>query len=189
MANIYNITAELEDIFLELEENGGELTPELEERLAITQDNLKSKLDGYRKAYTVLNLEAESCKKEEQRLAVLHKTKENNAERLKGVMLDAVIAYGDLGKSGNKVINLVDSKFYTKNSKCVKINENLNQIFIDLVLEHLQSLWDNDMMMMVISHLVEMFFLNKLMINLLKNILNNLLDLKKKLEVILRLMI
>lgn len=44
MANIYNITAELEDIFLELEENGGELTPELEERLAITQDNLKSNL-------------------------------------------------------------------------------------------------------------------------------------------------
>ena len=132
MANIYNITAELEDIFLELEENGGELTPELEERLAITQDNLKSKLDGYRKAYTVLNLEAESCKKEEQRLAVLRKTKENNAERLKGVMLDAVIAYGDLGKSGNKVINLVDSKLYTKNSKCVEIDENLNQIFIDL---------------------------------------------------------
>ena len=44
MANIYNITAELEDIFLELEENGGELTPELEERLAITQDNLKENL-------------------------------------------------------------------------------------------------------------------------------------------------
>lgn len=188
MANIYNITAELEDIFLELEENGGELTPELEERFAITQDNLKSKLDGYRKAHTVLNLEAESCKKEEQRLAVLRKTKENNAERLKGVMLDAVIAYGDLGKSGNKVINLVDSKLYTKNSKCVKINENLNQIFIDLVLEHLQSLWDNDMMI-VISHLVGMCFLNKLMINLLKNILNNLLNLEKKLGIILRLTI
>lgn len=44
-----------------------------------------------------------------------------------------------------KVINLVDSKLYTKNSKCVEIDENLNQIFIDLVLEHLQSLWDNDM--------------------------------------------
>ena len=35
MANIYNITVELEDIFLKLEENGGELTPELEERLVI----------------------------------------------------------------------------------------------------------------------------------------------------------
>ena len=130
MASIYNITTELEDIFLELEENGGELTPELEEHLAITQDNLKSKLDGYRKAYTVLNLEAESCKKEEQRLAVLRKTKENNAERLKSVMLDAVITYGDLGKSGNKVINLVDSKLYTKNSKCVEIDENLNQYLL-----------------------------------------------------------
>lgn len=145
MANIYNITSELEDIFLELEENGGELTPELEERLAITQENLRSKLDGYRKAYTMLNLEAESCKKEEQRLAVIRKTKENNAERLKGVMLDAVVAYGDLGKSGNKVINLVDSKLYTKNSKCVEIDENLNQIFIDLVLGHLSQLWSNDM--------------------------------------------
>lgn len=145
MANIYNITSELEDIFLELEENGGELTSELEERLAITQENLKSKLDGYRKAYTMLNLEAESCKKEEQRLAVIRKTKENNAERLKGVMLDAVVAYGDLGKSGNKVINLVDSKLYTKNSKCVEIDENLNQIFIDLVLGHLSQLWSNDM--------------------------------------------
>lgn len=63
MASIYNITTELEDIFLELEENGGELTPELEERLAITQDNLKEKLNNYRKAYTMLNLDAESCKK------------------------------------------------------------------------------------------------------------------------------
>ena len=41
-------------------------------------------------------------------------------------MLDAVITYGDLGKSNNKVINLVDSKLYTKNSKCVEIDENLN---------------------------------------------------------------
>ena len=60
-------------------------------------------------------------------------------------MLDAVVAYGDLGKSGNKVINLVDSKLYTKNSKCVEIDENLNQIFIDLVLGHLSQLWSNDM--------------------------------------------
>lgn len=145
MASIYNITAELEDIFLELEENGGELTPELEERLAITQDNLKEKLNNYRKAYTMLNLDAESCKKEEQRLAVLRKTKENNANRLKNVMLDAVITYGDLGKSGNKSIDLVDSKLYTKNSKCVEVDESLNQIFIDLVLDHFKTLWDNDL--------------------------------------------
>lgn len=145
MASIYNITAELEDIFLELEENGEELTPELEERLTITQDNLKEKLNNYRKAYTMLNLDAESCKKEEQRLACLRKTKENHANRLKSVMLDTVITYGKLGESGNRSIDLIDSKLYTRNSKCVEVDESLNQIFIDLVLEHLQSLWDNDM--------------------------------------------
>lgn len=63
MASIYNITAELEDIFLELEENGGELTPELEERLAITQDNLKEKLNNCRKVYTMLNLDLNLVKK------------------------------------------------------------------------------------------------------------------------------
>ena len=145
MASIYNITAELEDIFLKLEENDGELTPKLEERLTITQDNLKEKLNNYRKAYTMLNLDAESCKKEEQRLACLRKTKENHANRLKSVMLDAVITYGNLGESGNRSIDLIDSKLYTRNSKCVEVDESLNQIFIDLVLEHLQSLWDNDM--------------------------------------------
>lgn len=36
-------------------------------------------------------------------------------------MLDAVITYGDLGKSGNKVINLVDSKLYTKIVNVLKL--------------------------------------------------------------------
>ena len=30
--NIFNISRELEDIFFQIEENGGEITPELEER-------------------------------------------------------------------------------------------------------------------------------------------------------------
>lgn len=103
-------------------------------------------------------------------------------------MLDAVIAYGDLGKSGNKVINLVDSKLYTKNSKCVEIDENLNQIFIDLVLEHLQSLWDNDMIDSNFSFNRNVL-LEQINDKFTENILNNLLDLEKKLGVILLLMI
>lgn len=87
MASIYNITTELEDIFLELEENGGELTPELEERLAITQDNLKSKLDGYRKAYTMFNLEAESCKKKSNDYLFFVKLKKTMLKDLKELCL------------------------------------------------------------------------------------------------------
>ena len=38
-----------------------------------------------------------------------------------------------------------DSKLYTRNSKCVEVDESLNQIFIDLVLDHFKTLWDNDL--------------------------------------------
>lgn len=146
MSNIYDISRELEDIFLELDENGGELTPELEERLKINQQNLNDKLDNYRKAYTNLSLEADNCRKEEQRIAVLRKAKQNNADRLKRVMLDAVINYGDCGKSGNKVINLVDSKLYTRNSNCVEVHEYVCNTFVDLIFEQLRELWSADML-------------------------------------------
>ena len=46
MNNIFGISQELEDIFYQIEENGGEITPELEERLAITEDKLHDKLDN-----------------------------------------------------------------------------------------------------------------------------------------------
>lgn len=41
--SIFNVEADLEAIFMELEDNGGELTPELEERLMITQETLRIK--------------------------------------------------------------------------------------------------------------------------------------------------
>ena len=41
--NIWQIQQELLDIFNELEENGGELTSELEDKLNITQSEFKNK--------------------------------------------------------------------------------------------------------------------------------------------------
>ena len=48
--SIFNIEADLEGIFMELEDNGGELTPELEQRLMITQENFENKVSKYVKA-------------------------------------------------------------------------------------------------------------------------------------------
>ena len=42
--NIWQIQQDLLDIFNELEDNGGELTPELEEKLAVTQEDFKNKI-------------------------------------------------------------------------------------------------------------------------------------------------
>lgn len=144
--SLFSINAELEDIFLEIEENGGEVTEELLQKLAITEENLKTKLDGYRKAYSALMSDVEVCKKEKTRIDGIIKVRNNNAERLKNAMHEAVSAYGELGKSGNRVINLPDSKLYTKTSKACDINERYALVFKDLVIENLRELYNNDML-------------------------------------------
>ena len=49
--SIFSIEADLEAIFMELEDNGGELTPELEDKLKITQENFENKVC---KSYSIL---------------------------------------------------------------------------------------------------------------------------------------
>lgn len=144
--SLFAISAELENIFFEIEEAGGEVTEEILAKLAITEENLKQKLDGYRKAYTAISLEADACKKEEARIAAIRKTKENNAKRLKDSMYEAVVAYGETGKCGNKIINLVDSKLYTKKTEVVVINEDILLTFKDLVFDQFRELYNNDML-------------------------------------------
>lgn len=142
--NIFNISRELEDIFYQIEENGGEITPELEEKLAITEDRLHDKLDGYRRVHSKLMSDAKTCKEEETRIAKLRKTKENQAERLKDTMLAAVQQFGALGKSGNRLINLPDAKLYTKASSCTEIDMNRSAILMQIFLDIYQTAWEQD---------------------------------------------
>ena len=142
--NIFNISRELEDIFNQIEENGGEITPELEERLAINEELLHDKLDSYRRIHSKFLADAKICKEEETRIAKLRKTKENQAERLKAVMLDAVQKYGATGKSGNKLVNLPDAKLYTKSSMCTEVDANLACILKDCFLSVFKVSWTMD---------------------------------------------
>ena len=142
--NIFNISRELEDIFYQIEENGGEITPELEKRLTISEENLRDKLDGYRRVHSKLMSDAKTCKEEETRIAKLRKTKENQAERLKDTMLAAVQQFGALGKSGNRLINLPDAKLYTKASSCTEIDMNRSAILMQIFLDIYQTAWEQD---------------------------------------------
>lgn len=145
--SLFSIQCELEDIFLEIEEAGGEVNDEILAKLAITEENFKNKLDSYRKAYSALTYEVEAGKKEKTRLDGIIKTRANNAERLKKSMYEAVVAYGETGKSGNKVVNLVDAKLYTKKTEICVVDEMLLLTFKDLVLDQLHELWDVDMLL------------------------------------------
>lgn len=146
MASLYNISNDLNNIFLEIEENGGEVTEEILDKLAISEDNLRQKLDNYRKAYTSLSFDAETCKKEETRISAIRKTYENNAKRLKDAMFVAVQQFGEVGKNGNRQINLINSKLYTRASQSVDYDSNLALILKDCVIAWLRGLDNNDML-------------------------------------------
>ena len=142
--NIFNISRDLEDIFYQIEENGGEITPELEEQLAIKEEELHAKLDSYRRVHSKMLSDAKTCKEEETRIAKLRKTKEAQAERLKTTMLEAVQRFGATGKSGNKLVNLPDAKLYTKATACTEIDLNRTSILMQIFLDIYRIGWEQD---------------------------------------------
>lgn len=160
--NLFNISQELEDIFLQLEENGGELTPELEERLAINEANLHEKLDGYRRVHSRFMSDVKACKEEEVRIAKIRKSKENQAERLKTNMLEAVMKFGNVGKSGNRVIELPDAKLYTKASACTEVDNNRASVLMQLFLDVYYFVWEQDTLDVRYGTMTEEELLNKI---------------------------
>lgn len=91
---LYNITSEQLRINELLEESGGELTPEIEEALAINEDNFITKSEGYIETiakYKALAEAADVRIKEYQRIK---KTAENIEKRLKERMQWAMEVMG-----------------------------------------------------------------------------------------------
>lgn len=112
--SIFSIEADLEAIFMELEDNGGELTPELEDKLKITQENFENKVSKYVKAIRYYEDNVTILKGRKKNIEDLLKVRENRAKRLRSVVSDAVTRYGIKGKSGNSVLELWDAKLFTK---------------------------------------------------------------------------
>ena len=81
--SIFNIEADLEVIFMELEDNGGELTPELEQRLMITQENFENKVSKYVKAIRYYEDNVSILKGRKKGIDDLLKVRENRVKRLR----------------------------------------------------------------------------------------------------------
>lgn len=112
--NLFEISSELQDIILQLEE--GEATDELIEKLRISEDHLKEKLDSYVKVIRRYSNDVNECKAEKDRVNQIQKTRNNTVERLKNLVLDAVLMFGTTGKSGNKVIEAPTYKLFSRNT-------------------------------------------------------------------------
>ena len=123
MDSLYNIEQELLDVIATLEDNGGELTPELEERLIIGQDNRREKLTSYVAVINEMTAKIDACKCEEKRISSLRKSRENTLDRVKESVLNAVRLFGDATKNGNYVIDLDTCRLSTRSSSSVNIDE------------------------------------------------------------------
>lgn len=144
MSNIFNIKQELLSIFDELEENGGELTPELEEQLNITQEEFRDKIKSYSNAVKMLENDIVDIKAEKTRLNDLQKSKEKTIERLKKIMIDAVELFGDTTKSGSKYLDYGTGKVSIRNTQVVEVEEDITDRFVNRFLTCLRWYQQNN---------------------------------------------
>ena len=138
--NIWQIQQELLDIFNELEENGGELTPELEDKLNITQSEFKNKIENY--LYVIKKTESDinACDAEAKRLTALKKSKQNTVDRIKSVMAKAIEQFGDENKNGNRFIDLGTAKITVRTSNKVIVNDDFAENLVNSTFDEVRSM-------------------------------------------------
>lgn len=139
MDSLYNIEQELLDVISTLEDNGGEFTPELEERLIIGQDNLREKLTSYVAVINKMTAQIDACKCEEKRVSSLRKSRENTLDRIKESVLNAVRLFGDATKNGNYVIDLDTCRLSTRSSSSVNIDEERVDDYIKCIIRFISE--------------------------------------------------
>ena len=91
---LYGITNEMQQLLRLIEENEGEMTPEIENALAISEDNFAAKSEDYGHAILNLKAMAAAAKAEKDRLATLQRFYENTYNRLDSALKSAMVATG-----------------------------------------------------------------------------------------------
>jgi phage host-nuclease inhibitor protein Gam len=94
--NLFNIDAEAFIIQQLLEESEGEITQELEERMAINEAERESKAVGYCYVIKEFKAKAEMIKKEIERLNNMKKQYEKYCDELENRLLDSVLTIGPI---------------------------------------------------------------------------------------------
>lgn len=144
MSNIFNIQNELLAIFDELEENGGELTPELEEQLNISKEEFRDKIKSYSDVVKMLENDITDIKEEKARLSDLQKSKEKSIERLKKIMVESIEMFGDTTKSGSKFIDFGTGKVSVRQTQAVEVEEDSIDRFANRLITGLKWYADNN---------------------------------------------
>ena len=113
--SLYDLTQEYHLICDALEEAGGEITPEIEQMLAINAENFVTKAEAYAEILAKYQIMAENAKTRKQQLDKVQKIAENAVRRMKERIQQAMEAY-DLPK-----VEIGVHKFSFRTSKTVEI--------------------------------------------------------------------
>lgn len=136
MSNLYMIQEELLKLFNDIEENGGELTPEMEEALVVKQEELVSKIKNYTNVIKSLKTDIGAIKEEKARLDAYQKSKEKLIDRLTKIMVEAIDKFGDTSKSGTKFVSWDTGKVSIRKSKAIELDDDQIARFVDKFMSH-----------------------------------------------------
>lgn len=145
MSSLYQISEDILRIFNEVELNEGEITDDQYSALTIKQEELKTKLDAYVKAIKSWEADEKSLKDEKKRFNDRQNVFKNRIERLKAAALQAVLTFGEQGKS-NMFIELPTCRLFSRASKSVEVDESRVSIFMEEFERYVRELVNADVL-------------------------------------------
>lgn len=131
--SIFDIDRELYALYDEIEEAGGEITPEIEEKLEINGQEMTNKVRSITNFINKLKADILAIKSESDRLAKLKKSKENTITGLTNLVLFAINKYGVEDKKGKKWIDWGTGKVSIRKSTNVELDDKKIDNLVDVL--------------------------------------------------------
>jgi hypothetical protein len=140
--SLYEITNDYQSLMFEIENNEGEITPELNEALTITENELQSKSIAYLSVIKQSEAFAMQLDDEIKRLQALKKRNDKLVDNLKDRLLNAVKMFGvfevgftKFGTRKSSQVEVLDVNELPKEFKVIKVTEQADKIAIKKAIE------------------------------------------------------
>ena len=145
--SLYTIETEYQQMLQIIEEADGEVTPEMEESLAINEKQLQSKSIAYVEYIGSREAVNDRIDAEVKRLNQMKKVNNNLIDRLKSNLLDAVKIFGDyevgltkFGTRKSSSVQVDDVNSLPSEYKTIKVTEAANKAEIKAALKRGESI-------------------------------------------------
>lgn len=140
MSNIFQISQDLLAVFQELEDNGGELTDELEAKLTVSQADFKTKIKSYTDVIKYTEGDIKLIDEEISRLKELKESKKKAIARLEKIVIWAIGMFGEANKSGNKFVDFGTGKVSVRNTENVEVDDEFAEDAVNKFMEQIREI-------------------------------------------------